>query len=50
MKSKTTWKPLGHSAKKWRQMPPQRGSAEVFIPFRPGKKSPFRPGPAGKKS
>ncbi len=37
MKGKVTWKPLGHSAKKWREAARVRGSASLLSPSRPSK-------------
>lgn len=38
MKSKVSWKPLGHSAKRWHGTTPRKDSPAPFREFRPPKK------------
>ena len=48
MKTKPTWKPVGHSAKKWREMARRRGSLAVLPEPRPPKKGTPRQKPRNK--
>ena len=39
MKGKATWKPVGLSAKKWREASQARGPANLLPPLKPPKKA-----------
>jgi hypothetical protein len=38
MKTKASWKPVGHSAKKWKETSPRKGATEVLHEAQPRRK------------